>query len=146
MLMQSHRHARLRRINSYLMLLAVVAFVLQGVSSVVARAAASAGVMPQPAEVMNGLVHFHGLLGHGLHTDGDNGAGHVHFPSGPHHDDPDDDTQIWSLSCTSAIVPMPAPHPVASEDIGAVEQPPHEHLAGVEPDGQDRPPSTPSIA
>jgi hypothetical protein len=41
---------------------------------------------------------------------------------------------------------MPAPHPVRSEDIGAVEQPPHERLAGVEPDGQDRPPSTPSIA
>ena len=52
--MQSHQHARLRRINSYLMLLAVIAFVLQGISAVVARAAASAGVMPQPAEVMNG--------------------------------------------------------------------------------------------
>ena len=89
--MESHQHARLRRINSYLMLLAVVAFVLQGVSAVVARAAASAGVMPQPAEVMNGPVHFHGLLGHGLHTDGDNAAGHVHIPSGAHHDDADDD-------------------------------------------------------
>ena len=128
------------------MLLAVIAFVLQGTSAVVARAAASTGYLPQPAEVIGGPIHFHGQLGHWGHAPRDNLAGHVHTPSGSHYPDVDDDAQIWMLGCTSAIISALAACSVGLVAGDKLGRPWQRHMAAFEPDGPSRPPSTPSIA
>jgi hypothetical protein len=126
------------------MLFAVIALVLHGAGAIVASAAASIGFMPQPADAVSGSIHFHGQMGH--HTHGDQAPGHVHNPADPDHLDLDHDGQIWSVICTSAIIPMLATCAVAFGAAGTVERVPQQRLTGVKPDGLTRPPSTPSIA
>jgi len=144
--MRPNRMAFQYRAASTLMLFAVVAFPLQGTTAIVARAAASMGYLPQPAEVVGGPIHFHGQLGHHSHAPAENVTGHVHTPSGPHHPDVDDDAQIWTLGCTSAVISVLAGCSAVLLPADKLERPSQRHMAGFEPDGTSRPPSTPSIA
>jgi len=128
------------------MLLAAFAFLLQGVGTVTAHSAAVVGFMPQPAQVAAGTVHFHGPVAHAAHTHEGHGAGHVHNRADPRNHDIDGDDPIWTLSCVCADVPQPAIWAIAFVVAGKFERLPQLHLAGIEPEGLSRPPSTPDIA
>jgi hypothetical protein len=128
------------------MLFAVLAFVLQGTSVLVARTAAAAGIFTQPSELVVGPIHFHGQIGHHVHVAGEHDAGHVHGASERHHSDPNDDTHIWTLGCASAVMSVIAACSVVFHAAGIIERLPPQRLAGFDPDGLSRPPSTPSIA
>jgi len=127
------------------MLLAAIAFVVQGASAVISQSAAATGFMPQPAEMAGGGVHFHGQVAHILHEHDGAGAGHVHNSADPRHHDLDDEAPAWSLNCTCAVIPQPAMWTVAFAIAGKVERLPQLHLAGIEPEALSRPPSTPDI-
>jgi hypothetical protein len=146
----------IRGIGASTMLVAVAAFLLQTAMIIVSQAAASTGSMPHPAVIISGAIHFHDNLAGNIHTHthaDDDADGHVHTaPHADHHHDDHDDvdeptnTPLWSFGCTSAVLPAPSACaiPVAvGVTAGEIAQ---EHLAGVEPDGLIRPPSTPSIA
>jgi hypothetical protein len=138
----------LRRIASGLMLAAMAAFVQQAAMIIVSQAAAAAGSMPEPAVILGGSVHFHdNLAGHVHAHGGDNAAGHVHTAPDPDHSDSDElaATPFCCLSCTSAVLPV-AGACALPVDVVTAEQHADDRLAGVEPDGLSRPPSTPSIA
>jgi hypothetical protein len=139
----------LRRFASRLMLLAMAAFVQQATVIAASQARASAGIMPDPAIALSGAVHVHdGLAGHVHVHGGTNAAGHVHSGVDPDDDDDADGAghpPIWSLGCTSAVIPLMGVSAVALEAV-RVGECPHERGEGVEPAGLNRPPSTPSIA
>lgn len=129
------------------MLLAVVAFLQQGVLSVVSQAAAAAGFMPHPAETVIGSVHVHGKVAGHVHTHGgDNTAGHTH--DHPNHDDMDEpaNTLFWALGSMPAVVSQIVAITIAPTATSAKQGFPSDHRDGIEPDGLSRPPSTPSIA
>src|SRR5215468_10410916 len=88
--MRSSLCPNLRRVASAVMLAAMAAFVQQSAMIVASEAAASFGVMPQPATMLNASVHFHDNLAVNLHVHaGHNGPGHVHGPTDVDHDKPD---------------------------------------------------------
>jgi len=145
--MQSGPFPRLRGIASSLMLLAVAAFVLQGAMTSGSQAAGALGFMPHPAVPLSGAVHLHdNLAGHVHVHGGDNLAGHVHGSDDGHHD-PDEASNgpLCSLGCMTAVIPAAAGC-VALFMVRALEYMPQAGLVGIEPDGLNRPPSTPGIA
>ena len=144
---------RLRRLAGKLMLVAMLAFVGQTAMIIVSNAAASAGLMPQPAMTVNGPVHVHdGLAGHVHSHGGDNNAGHVH--EGVIHDDDDDDDHTggggkaltWTIGGSPAVIPMAETVGILLDPIGALGTWSRDYRDGVEPDALLRPPSTPDIA
>jgi hypothetical protein len=142
--MRFRLHARLRRIASGLMLLAIFAFVQQGAMIAASQALASAGSMSDPAVTLNGPVHYHNALARHVHIHG-NSVGHVHTSADIDHDSDDASTPLWSLGGASAVMPVMAISVVSFEIVRADERP-HVRLEGIESDGLNRPPSTPSIA
>ena len=132
-----------------MMLAAMAIFVQQGTMIAASQAAASAGFMPQPATVLSGAVHFHDNLAVNVHVHGGHlGAGHVHGPADVDHDDESDDTvnaPICSIGQTCAVLSADA-YTVPSPIVHALECPLPGLLDGIEPDGLNRPPSTPGIA
>ena len=142
--MRFRRHARLRRIASGLMLLAMVAFVQQGAMIAASQALASAGSMPDPAVRLSGSVHYHNSLARHVHIHG-NSVGHVHTTADIDHDADDASTPFWTLGGVSAVIPVMAISAVSFEIVRAEERP-HVRLEGIRPNGLNRPPSTPSIA
>jgi hypothetical protein len=135
-------HARLRRIVSSLMLLAMVAFVHQSAMIAASEALASAGSMSDPAVTLSGSVHYHNDLARHVHVHGShNSVGHVHDTA----DIDEANTPLWTLGCTSAVIPATAISSVSFETIRSAQRP-HVRLEGIRPDGLTRPPSTPSIA
>jgi hypothetical protein len=144
--MRFRLHARLRRIASGLMLLAMFAFVQQSAMIAASQALASAGSMSDPAVTLNGPVHYHNSLARHVHIHGGHDSvGHVHDTADIDHDIDDANTPFWSLGCTSAVIPVTAISAVSFGIVRAAERP-HVHLEGIRPDGLTRPPSTPSIA
>jgi hypothetical protein len=137
-------HERLRRVASGLMLLAMGAFVQQSAMIVASEALASAGSMTDPAVTLGGSVHYHNSLARHVHLHG-NAAGHVHKTAEIDHDSDEASTPFWSLGGSSAVIPVMAASPVSFEIVRADERP-DVRLEGIEPDGLNRPPSTPSIA
>jgi hypothetical protein len=124
------------------MLLAMVAFVQQGAMIAASQALASAGSMIDPAVTLSGSVHYHNDLARHVHVHGGHGSvGHVHHTA----DIDEANTPLWSLCCTSAVIPVAAISAVSFEIASAAERP-HVRLEGIRPDGLTRPPSTPSIA
>jgi hypothetical protein len=144
--MRTRLRERLQKAASSLMLVAALAFLCQAVTTTAARAAVSMGSAPHPALVVSGALHLHGHLAKLVHFHGgDTTPGHVHHP---HHGDSDDanKSQFWGLGCASAVMPTMA-IVAASFDLGtAVRGLQRDNLDGVEPDGLQRPPSTPGIA
>jgi hypothetical protein len=135
-------YARLRRIASGLMLLAMFAFVQQSALISASLALASAGRMSDPAVTLSGSVHYHNDLARHVHVHArHNSVGHVHDTA----DIDEANTPLWSLGCTSAVIPVIAISTGSFEIVRAAERP-HVHLEGIRPDELTRPPSTPSIA
>jgi hypothetical protein len=140
--MRFRLHARLQRITSSLMLLAMVAFVQQSAMIAASEALASAGSMSDPAVTLSGSVHYHNDLARHVHVHGShNSVGHVHDTA----DIDEANTPLWTLGCTSAVIPVMAISVVSFEIVRADECR-HVRLEGIRPDGLTRPPSTPSIA
>jgi hypothetical protein len=140
--MRFRLHVRLRRIASSMMLLAMVAFVQQGAMIAASEALASAGSMSDPAVTLSGSVHYHSDLARLVHVHGGHDSvGHVHDTA----DIDEASTPLWSLCCTSAVLPVTAISAVSFEIVRAAERP-HVRPEGIRPDGLTRPPSTPSIA
>jgi hypothetical protein len=138
----------LRRVASAMMLAAMVAFVQQGAMIIASQAAAAGDVMPHPATMLSGTVHFHDNLAVNVHVHGGGkGAGHVHGPADVDHDDTDEAIKapVCSVGHTCAVLPAIA-HAVLCDVVRAAEYLPPKRLDGVEPDGLSRPPSTPGIA
>src|SRR6266487_399325 len=96
-------HARLRRIASSLMLLALVAFVQQSAMIVSSDALASAGSMSDPAVTLSGSVHYHSSLARHVHVHGSS-VGHVHKTADIDHDSDEPSTPLWSLGGASAVM------------------------------------------
>ena len=148
--MRTRRTFDLRRIASGLMLLAAFAFVLQGALVGVSQAAAVLGVMPGPAVALSGETHYHGGLARQahVHDTSDKAAGHRHVPSDADQQQSDDEatTTLWSLGCTSGVIPIGAACSLALESTSTVWHLPNDYIAAAEPDGLTRPPCTPSIA
>src|SRR5262245_32729621 len=143
-----HRYARQTAFG--LMLLAVLAFVQQGAMIRASEALAWAGVLASPAIELDGPIHIHDGLARHVHMHGgNNGAGHVHQPADHHHDDDADDagpTMLGTVGCASAVIPVAQTCGVVLAVVSALSAPPQGRLEGIEPDGLNRPPSTPSIA
>src|SRR6266566_3006968 len=90
-------HARLRRIASGLMLLAMVAFIQQSAMIAASQALASAGSMADPAVTLSGSVHYHNSLARHVHIHGSHDSiGHIHNTVDIDHDD-EASTPLWSL-------------------------------------------------
>jgi phosphoribosyl-AMP cyclohydrolase len=142
--MRFRLHARLRRIASGLMLLAMVAFVQQSAMIVASQAMASAGAMADPAVTLSGPVHYHNSLARHVHAHGST-SGHVHKTADIDHDSDEGSPPFWSLGGVSAVIPALAISAVSFEIVRA-DQRPYVRLEGIRPDGLNRPPSTPSIA
>jgi hypothetical protein len=142
--MRFRLRARLRRIASGLMLVAMFAFVEQGAMIATSQALASAGSMIDPAVTLSGPVHYHDSLARHVHIH-DNSVGHVHTSADIDHDSDEANTPFWSLGGASAVIPVMGISAVSFEILRA-DQRPHVRLEGIRPDGLTRPPSTPSIA
>jgi len=143
-MMRFRLRARLRRIASGLMLLAMAAFVQQGAMIAASQAMASGGSISDPAVTLSGPIHYHNSLAWHVHIHG-NSVGHVHTSADIDHDPDDASTPLWSLGGASAVIAVMAISAVSFEIIRADERP-RVRLEGIEPDGLNRPPSTPSIA
>lgn len=128
------------------MLAAMAAFVQQSGMIVASEAAASFGVMPQPATTLNASVHFHDNLAVILHVHvSHNGPGHVHGPADADHDKADaGKAVVCGGGHTFAVMPIPA-CAVVCDSARTVESAPIDPLRGIEPDTLNRPPSTPGI-
>jgi hypothetical protein len=142
--MRFRLHARLRRIASGLMLLAMVAFIQQSAIIAASQALASTGSMIDPAVTLSGSVHSHNSLARHVHIHG-NSVGHVHKTVDIDHDSDEASTPFWSLGGASAVIPVMGISAVSFVIVRADERP-HVRLEGIRPDGLNRPPSTPSIA
>jgi hypothetical protein len=144
--MRFRLHARLRRIASGLMLLAMVAFVQQGAIVAASQALAWAGSMIDPAVTLSGSVHYHNSLARHMHVHGShNSVGHVHKTADIDDDSDEASTPFWSLGGASAVIPVMGISAASFEIVRAAERP-YVRLEGIRPDGLNRPPSTPSIA
>jgi hypothetical protein len=144
--MQSRRYPRLRRIASSIMLLAMLGFVQQSATIAASQALASAGSMSDPAVTLSGPVHYHNSLARHVHIhSGHDSLGHTHNTADIDHALDDSNTPLWSLGGASAVIPVMAISVVSFEIVRADERP-HVRLEGIQPDGLNRPPSTPSIA
>jgi hypothetical protein len=144
--MRFRLHARLRRIASGLMLLAMFAFVQQSAMIAASQALASAGSMSDPAVTLNGPVHYHNSLARHVHIHGGHDSvGHVHDTADIDHDIDDANTPFWTLGCASAVIPVMAISTFSFDIVRAAERL-RVRLEGIRPDGLTRPPSTPSIA
>jgi phosphoribosyl-AMP cyclohydrolase len=141
--MRFRLRARLRRIASGLMLLAVMAFVQQGAMIAASQALASVGSMSDPAVTLSGPVHYHDSLARHVHVHGST-SGHVHKTADIDHDSDEGSPPFWSLGGVSAVIPALVISAVSFEIVRADERP-HVRLEGIKPDGLNRPPSTPSI-
>lgn len=141
------RNPCMRRVVSGLMLLATAAFLQHGTLAVASQAAAAAGIMPEPAQLIAGSVHVHGkVTGHVHSHSGQNAAGHTHDHA---HDDGMDEpasTLFWALGGLSAVLSQAITAPVAFSAVCARQAVPSDRSDGIVPDGLSRPPSTPSIA
>jgi len=131
------------------MVLAALAFTHQGAMAGAAQAAASVGVMIEPAVTVSGPVHYHGDVARHFHTHDDHaGAGHTHGHADRDHDDTDKHASptICAIGVCCAVVGLPAtcvlPVAHAIRIAPGFDAP----VTGVEPDNLQRPPSTPSIA
>jgi hypothetical protein len=135
----------LPRLASFLMLLAMIAFVQQSGMIAASQALASAGSMSDPAVTLSGTVHYHNNLARHVHTHGShNSVGHVHDTADIDHAPDEANAPLWSLGCTSAVIPVVGICTISFEVVRADDRP-HVRLDGIEPDGMSRPPSTPSI-
>lgn len=146
--MQRRPYPRLRKIARTIMFLAISAFLLQNVVISVSQASALSGVLPEPAVVLNGSMHYHGhLAGHVHEHDGGSAEGHIHGPSAPDHDDDGGFAPSYS-ALFGVFVAIPEfttlAHP--SDLIGVVQLPRSEKTDGIDPGALIRPPSPPSIA
>lgn len=140
-------HPNLRRAAGAVMLVATAAFVQQGSMIVASQAAASQGLMAQPATMLNESVHFHDNLAVNLHVHrSHNEAGHVHSPTDLDEDKADDGGKVlvFSGGHIFAVMPLPA-CAVLCDSAHALEPPPIDRGVGVVPDGLNRPPSTPGM-
>ena len=137
--------ARLQRIASRLMLLAMVAFVQQGAMIAASQALAAAGSMIDPAVTLSGSLHYHNSLARHVHTHGHDSLGHIHNTADIDHATDEDDAPFWSLGGTSAVISMIGIFLVSFKIVSADERP-NVRLEGIEPEQLNRPPSTPSIA
>jgi hypothetical protein len=130
------------------MLVAMLLFVQQAAMIAVSQALASVGVMRDPAVALSGPAHFHdGLAGHIHVHGGKNATGHVHDAQGADDDDDvngADHAPIWSFGYTSAVIPLMEALRLAFKVL-CVGPCQHESGKGIEPDGMQRPPSTPSM-
>jgi hypothetical protein len=144
--MRFRRRTCLQRVASGLMLAAIFAFLCQATIAVAAQAAAALGSAPQPAIVIDGPLHLHGHLGKLVHFHGgDTAAGHVHHSEHGQGDERGA-SQSWSLGCVLAVMPPAGTVDVSLRVRAAVCGLPPDNLVGVEPEGLQRPPSTPGIA
>jgi hypothetical protein len=134
------------------MILAAMAFFVQGGLIAASEAAAAVGSVPDPAVVLDGPVHVHGQLpGHFHAHDGDNGAGHVHLVADADDDHADDNPANGKLCFFSCAVSVAI---LATMDISgplltrtkALPAATNDWCTGTEPDGLRRPPRPPGIA
>lgn len=126
------------------MFMAISAFVLQGTLISISQAMAATGKVLEPSVTLSGSLHFHDqLAGHAHEHGGDNAEGHI-------HDGPDDDSGgpslCWSIFGTSIAIPTFIALTRSADLLGLIEMPAFRRIAGVEPGGLIRPPSTLSIA
>jgi hypothetical protein len=112
------------------------------------QARASAGILPDPAIALSGPVHVHDHLAGHVHVHGGtNAAGHVHSAADLDDDDDADGIghpPIWSLGGAAAVIPLMEVSAASFETV-RVDECRHERGEGVEPEGLNRPPSTPGI-
>ena len=126
------------------MFVAISAFVLQGALISISQAMAATGKMLEPSVTLTGSLHFHDQLAGHAHEHGDDSAeGHIH--DGP-DDDSGDPSLCWSLFGTSIAIPASPALTRSSDLLGLIEMPAFRRIAGIEPGGLIRPPSTLSIA
>jgi hypothetical protein len=130
------------------MLAAMLLFVQQAAMIALSQALASIGVMHDPAVALNGPAHFHGGLAGNVHVHGGkNAIGHVHNAADADDDDDvngADHAPIWSFGYTSAVIPLMEARALTFKVL-CVGECHHESGEGVELDGMQRPPSTPSM-
>ena len=130
------------------MLVAIAAFVQQSSMIVASQVAASRGLMAQPATMLNESVHFHDNLAVNLHVHrSHNVAGHVHGPTDVDDDEADDGGKVpavFSAGHIFAVMPL-ASCAVVCDSARTVELAPTDRGVGIEPDGLNRPPSTPGM-
>src|SRR5262249_11666994 len=140
-------YPNLRRVAGAVMLAAIAAFVQQSSMIVASQVAASRGLMPQSATMLNESVHFHDNLAVNLHVHGShNGAGHVHGPADVDDDATDDGGKVLVFSGGHIFAVMPLPScAILCDSAHTVEFTPIDRAVGVEPDGLNRPPSTPGM-
>jgi hypothetical protein len=138
-------HTRLRRIACGLMLLAMIVFVQQGAMIAASQALASAGSIIDPAVTLSGSVHYHNSLARHVHVHGGSHNGHVHNALDTDQATDEANTPFWSLGSTSAVIPG-MPISAVSFEIVRADERSHVRLEGIQPNGLNRPPSTPSIA
>jgi hypothetical protein len=145
--MRSSLYPNLRRVASAVMLAAMAAFIQQSAMIAASEAAASCGLMPQPATMLNASAHFHDNLAVHLHVHAShNGAGHVHGPTDVDHDEADEGGKAVVCSGGHIFAVMPIPiFAVLRDSARTVECPPIDRVIGIEPDGLNRPPSTPGM-
>ena len=144
--MRLRRYQWIRKIASALMVLAAIAFVQQGAATAVSQAAAATGLMPDAAVTLGGEVHYHGDLARHVHAHDGEHTGHTHHPSDPDNVDTPGHPSVSSLGIVSAVIPDAAVCSLVSPRAFSILLPAHAPLTGAEPDGLNRPPSTPSIA
>ena len=146
------QHRSRTRLNSFaraIMLVATVAFLVQGLTIAETQAAATAGFMPEPAVAFTEHVHFHGPLAAHVHDhSADAVAGHVHDPSAPVDGDNAGavDGGSRTLCCSSFAVAAETNWTTPSRVASAVDLPLSATVKGIAPPGLVRPPSIPSIA
>jgi hypothetical protein len=114
---------------------------------IASQVAASRGLMAQPATMLNESLHFHDNLAINLHVHrSHNVAGHVHGPTDVDDDEVDAAGKVLVLSAGHIFALMPLTScPVLCDSARTVELVPTDRGVGVEPDGLNRPPSTPSM-
>jgi hypothetical protein len=139
-------HQKLRRIASMVMLAAILAFAAQGTMIVVSQVAAANGSMPHPAVTVSGSLHYHDPLARHFHVHhGKEAPGHVHEPA-DHDDDAVAHAPLMTLGAATADIPASTLCAPPAMPCGANASVAQARLEGVQPDGLNRPPSTPDIA
>src|SRR5215213_190895 len=137
-------HRKLRRIASTVLLVAALAFVAQGTMIAVSQVAAANGSMPDPAVTVSGALHYHDPLALNFHVHHGDAPGHVHDPA-DHDDDAVAQSPVVTLGAAAADIPavtICAPSVTLSDTSSCPGQ---ARLEGVQPEGLNRPPSTPDI-
>ena len=117
------------------MLVAIAAFVQQSSMIVASQAAASRGLMAQPATMLNESVHFHDNLAVNFHVHrSDNVAGHVHGPGDVDDDEADDGGKalVFSAGHIFAVMPLVSCE-VLCDNARTVELAPTDRGVGLSP-------------